>query len=134
MKKNLKKRNKKGFTLIELVVVIAILGILAAILVPVISGFIETANQSADNANARLVYQAAAMWFAANNTASTGTLAASALTPYMGTANYPEAKSTTFKGPFTAQVFADGSIEVLTTLAGYNPAIGKLVVGFNPVS
>lgn len=41
-KKNLK--SKKGFTLIELIVVIAILGILAAILIPSFSGFQDRAR------------------------------------------------------------------------------------------
>ena len=39
--------------------VIAILGILAAILVPSILGYVDQANKSADKANARIVYTAA---------------------------------------------------------------------------
>jgi len=63
MKKGLVKKSRKGFTLIELVVVIAILGILAAILIPVISGFIQRANEAADLANARMLYSTGAMVF-----------------------------------------------------------------------
>ena len=53
MKKNL---NKKGFTLIELIVVIAILAILALILVPSITGYIAKAESAKNQANARSEY------------------------------------------------------------------------------
>ena len=61
MKKYLKqlKANKKGFTLIEMIVVIAIIGILAAILVPSMVGYLQTAKDSKNLANAKTVYTAA---------------------------------------------------------------------------
>ena len=43
------RNTKAGFTLVELIVVIAILGILAGVAIPVYSGYIKKANQAADN-------------------------------------------------------------------------------------
>lgn len=44
----MKKNNKKGFTLTEMIVVIAIIGILAGVLIPTITGYIKKARLSND--------------------------------------------------------------------------------------
>ena len=48
--------NKKGFTLVELVVVIAIIGTLAAILVPTMMSYIKKAKLKSANSNAKIVF------------------------------------------------------------------------------
>lgn len=47
------KNKKKGFTLVELIVVLAILAILAAMLVPALTGYIDKANEKKAVAAAR---------------------------------------------------------------------------------
>ena len=52
----MKKSNRKGFTLVELVVVIAIIGILAAILVPTMMNYVKQSKLKTANSNAKLVF------------------------------------------------------------------------------
>ena len=52
---NKKKMNQKGFTLVELIIVIAILGILVALFVPRIMGNVEDARRSKEISNARTI-------------------------------------------------------------------------------
>lgn len=53
----MKKSNKKGFTIVELVIVIAVIAILAAVLIPTFSNVVEKANESKDMQAARIAYE-----------------------------------------------------------------------------
>lgn len=52
----LKKLNKKGFTLAELLIVVAIIGVLVAISIPIFTAQLEKAREATDEANIRSAY------------------------------------------------------------------------------
>lgn len=54
-----KKKNRKGFSLVELIVVLVIMAILAAALVPSLMGYIKKTKQQNVNSEAQSVVQAA---------------------------------------------------------------------------
>ena len=50
------RRNKKGFTLAELLIVVAIIGVLVAISIPIFTAQLEKAREATDVANLRAAY------------------------------------------------------------------------------
>lgn len=53
----MKKLNKKGFTIVELAIVIAVIAVLAAVLIPTFSGVVNRANESAAMQQAEIAYK-----------------------------------------------------------------------------
>lgn len=69
------KKNKKGFTLVELIVVLVILAILIALLIPTLTGYIDKANKRSAHADLKLIANAATSAYAevyADNNSKTG--------------------------------------------------------------
>lgn len=60
MKKLMKKlKEKKGFTLIEMIIVIAIIAVLIALIAPNLQKYLNTAKQTTANAGAKTIYTSA---------------------------------------------------------------------------
>jgi MSHA pilin protein MshA len=109
---NIKKQVQKGFTLIELVVVIVILGILAATAVPKFGDLTTQANTAVADGIAGAVVSAAVIQLGVNSGAS------STLTAIKGQVTTSEAFTTSIDGagcseadqPFTVTVTSSSQV------------------------
>jgi len=63
-----KKNNKKGFTLAELLIVVAIIAVLVAIAIPVFTAQLEKSREATDAANIRAKYADAVVFMLDNTT------------------------------------------------------------------
>ena len=110
------KKNNKGFTLVELIVVLVILAILAAILVPTLLGYIDRARSEKDFSTAqtvRVAAQAAIDQAYGEGNLANGTTPANALTisTMSGTMEGVTAKATSTND-------ADKYLKLVYTLSG----------------
>jgi type IV pilus assembly protein PilA len=121
---NKRLRNRKGFTLIELVVVIAILGILALIAVPRFTGARDNAERSAVEANLRTIDSAISVFAAENGTSIEPT--ADSTSP---TGLVPNYIASWPSGPGDATYAIDNARAVVSgsNVAGENIASGSAV-------
>src|SRR6188508_2435761 len=80
----IKTNRKSGFTLVEIMIVVAIIGLLAAIAIP---NFIRARTKSQQNAcinNLRQIDGAVQQWALENKKVSTDTVTAADITPFLG--------------------------------------------------
>ena len=78
-----KIKNTKGFTLMEMLIVVAIIAILIAIAIPTFTAQLEKAREAADIANIRSIYSEAMVKYLDGATKEDGTDDTSATTPPM---------------------------------------------------
>ena len=115
----MKKLNNKGFSLVELIIVIAIMVILVAVLAPMFTKWVERSRIGTDVQNASEIATAAQVAYAEKGTGFTkGSVGASAV----GSGNYlssmtsaPTIKSSatgTVGGNFQLEVTTDGVVTV----------------------
>ena len=112
------RRRPSGFTLIELVVVIAIIGILAAIAVAQLYGFAQKAKQSEAKELLATIYTAESAYFSERGTYAS--LSAAGFTPSatprfytnIGDTNFTYTGGTSYTGSCSANLDSDMTIDV----------------------
>ena len=71
MFKKINRKNKKGFTLAELLIVVAIVGVLVAVSIPIFTQQLEKSREATDEANIRSAYaEQVAAYLGSDNTTS----------------------------------------------------------------
>ena len=100
------KKNNKGFTLAELLIVVAIIAVLTAIAIPVFTTQLEKSREAADLANIRSAYAEAMAAAVADETADVGNV----------TVNYNPAGGSTY-AVNTPNAQSTGAFERVDTTA-----------------
>ncbi len=108
-------KNRKGFTLVELIVVLVILAILAALLVPALTGYIDKANKEKIIAETRQAVMAA-QTIVSEDYGSSTPLSAWAV----GTTGFAGAESTTqtFADAIKKLAETNGTVTAVTVTGG----------------
>ena len=116
----------KGFTMIELMVVILIVGILAAASVPLMRGRIDAAKWAEANATAGTIKSAVSICFAENDSSPTGTLSNATTRSLLGITSDDLTGAYFVPGDYNIDsVDADGNAAVTVTGSQSNAPTGS---------
>lgn len=80
-----KLKNRKGFTLIELIVVLAVLAVIMAIAIPRFMGVQETAKKNADKSSLEMIAKSGELWYIQTESTASSTAISSLIPDYLDT-------------------------------------------------
>ncbi len=110
------KSNKKGFTLIELMIVVAIIGILAAIAIPKFAELIRKSGEGASKGNLGSIRSSLSIYYGDMEGTYPSQIAALTIAgKYLGT--IPVAKTPNYHGDSASEV--DGALTAVSGVGGW---------------
>jgi prepilin-type N-terminal cleavage/methylation domain-containing protein len=113
----IKMNRKAGFTLVEIMIVVAIIGLLAAIAIPNFVRARESAQLNSIANNLRILEGAKEQWALENKKSTTDAVAMSNLTDYL--------KNNTIT-PVVGETYAVTAVNVLISASGSGTLAGKI--------
>jgi len=103
------KKTKKGFTLVELVIVVAVMAVLVAVAIPTVSSIVNSAQQSVDETNAQTIESMIKLAQAKETSGST--LTDAQIKTALDNANLGIDNGTYYYEPSTGACYADNIYE-----------------------
>lgn len=103
----MKKNNKKGFTLAELLIVVAIIAVLVAIAIPVFTNQLEKSREATDLANVRAAYAEIVTGYLENDASNTISVKANQKQP-----NWQQISSTAANAYIGTSIGSTGRVAV----------------------
>lgn len=102
-------RKEKGFTLIELMIVVAIIGILAAVAIPKFADLIDRAKEAKTKGNLSAIRSAVGIYYGSQEGEAPNALLGGLVTEYMSKLPGGDVPSATLSGTKSSYSWADGT-------------------------
>lgn len=122
----LKKRGNKGFTLMEMLIVVAIIAVLIAIAIPIFTSQLEKSREAADAANIRSAYAEVTANYLSDNQAHT--ISVDCSSNFSDWVSDPNMKIASIKASDVLSNGASSPVEVKVD------ASGNVTIGGKPVT
>ncbi len=131
------RKEEKGFTLMEIIIVIVILGILALLAIPRLLGFTEQAEIASDKEYAAVIARAAELYWASHNEEINGDTATNTESATMADVDGDMeilVDDGLVDAPTTAIQYNDGAVDLITVEVDSATGVAEVTIDYGTES